>query len=119
MMKRHSFSAFFLIATFFVFAGLYSYPPDQKDLNRVNFERETTEKFGRGLTNAAWGWSEIMVTPVNMSQDIRRDPVTSLLLGLPYGIVRAVGRTLVGVYEIATFYAPQKPIFNPLEGDVE
>ena len=43
---------------------------------------------------------------------------SALFLGLPYGITRAVGRTLVGVYEVSTCYAPQKPIFDLIEGEV-
>ena len=108
----------FVTALFFAFAGVYQYPPDQKDINRGNFEGEMSAKFTRGVTNTFFGWTEVVATPVNMSQDIRRGPFSIFFLGLPYGIIRAVGRTVVGAYEVSTFYAPQKPIFNALEGEV-
>ena len=106
------------IGLFFVFTGAYHYPPGQKDINRGNFESEISGKLARGTTNLLWGWTEAVITPVNMGEDPHHGVVSTLFLGLPYGILRAVGRTLVGVYEVVTCYAPQKPIFSPIEGEV-
>ena len=102
----------------FVFAAAYRYPPGQKDSNRGIFEAEISGKLTRGITNAAWGWTELAITPVDMGEGPQHNILGALFLGIPYGAFRAVGRTLVGVYEISTCYAPQKPIFNPIEGEV-
>ena len=103
---------------FFLLTAAYHYPPGQKDINRGIFEAEISEKLTRGVTNIAWGWTEMAITPVDMGGDPHHGVLSALFLGLPYGITRAVGRTLVGVHEVSTCYAPQKPIFNPIEGEV-
>ena len=105
-------------AVLFLFVAAYRYPPGQRDLNRGVFESEISDKLTRGIANTAWGWTEMAITPVNMGEDARHGVLSAVFLGIPYGVVRAVGRTLVGVYEVSTCYAPQKPIFNPIEGDV-
>ena len=117
-MARNYFVVLVLMGLFFVLAGAYRYPPGQQDLKRGNFEAGISEKLTRGVTNILWGWTETAITPVNMGEEARHGVLSALLIGLPYGITRAVGRTLVGVYEVSTCYAPQKPIFNPIEGEV-
>ena len=98
--------------------GAYRYPPDMENINRGVFESEIGGKLSRGIANTAWGWTEMVITPVNMGGDPRHGIMSALVLGVPYGVFRAIGRTLVGVYEVSTCYAPQKPIFKPIEGEV-
>ena len=107
-----------ILGLFFILAGAYQYPSGQTDMDRGNFEAEISGKLTRGVTNLAWGWTEVAMTPVTMGEDARHGVLSALFLGLPYGVIRAVGRTLAGVYEVSTCYAPQKPIFNPIEGEV-
>lgn len=117
-MKR-TYTRLIIVATLWaVLTGAYRYPPGQKDINRGIFESEIAEKLTRGVTNTVWGWTEAVITPVDMAEDPHHNVVSAVFLGIHYGLVRAVGRTLVGVYEIATCYAPQKPIFKPIEGEV-
>lgn len=91
---------------------------DYEMTERGHFEAESAAKMTRGLTNVLFGWTEIVQTPVYWAQPIDRGPISAVFVGVPYGIVRALGRTVVGVYEVATFYAPQKPIFGEIQGDV-
>ena len=117
-MMKTSLTLFILTTLFLVFAAAYRYPSDQKDMDRGIFESEIGGKLTRGITNSVWGWTELAATPVNMGEGPRHHVLSALFLGLPYGVLRAVGRTLVGVYEVSTCYAPQEPIFNPIEGEV-
>lgn len=70
------------------------------------------DKFGRGVSNALFGWLEI---PATMSQRYEeRDTGGSLLAGAAYGVVRGVVRTSVGVYEAVTFLLPCPKDFAPI-----
>ena len=82
------------------------------------YESEISTKLTRGITNTLYGWTELFQTPIRMSEGPRNHIVTGVLLGVPYGIFRFVGRTVVGVYEIVTCFVPQKPIFGSIEGAV-
>jgi len=61
-------------------------------------------KFSRGLANIATGWGEI---PKNIANESRS---SNALVGLTWGTVKgaahAIGRTSVGVFDLATFFAP-------------
>lgn len=76
-------------------------------------------KLTRGATNTAFGWTEIMSTPAQMAAGIEHGALYSTVFGLPYGVFRFVRRTLVGVYEVGTFYAPQSPILPEIQGSIE
>ena len=91
---------------------------DSKEDLKGQYESTSSEKMTRGLTNVAFGWTEIGRTPAKMSAGIEHGALSSFLLGVPYGVLRAVGRTVVGGYEVATFFAPQSPIMKNLQGDV-
>ena len=96
----------------------YDYKFDSKPYPMGNFESEMSGKASRGLTNILFGWTEMFRTPVQLNHGIEHGLAYSLIVGIPYGILRAGARTVVGVYEILTFYAPQGPIMEPIEGDV-
>lgn len=74
-------------------------------------EYSTSQKLARGLTNIFFGWTEVMRTLIEWNKSPYHNIYSTLAVGFPYGIVRSVGRTLVGAYEVLTFYAPQEPIF--------
>jgi putative exosortase-associated protein (TIGR04073 family) len=98
--------------------GRYDYQWDQRMQTHGKYESEIAGKFSRGLTNTMFGWVELMRTPVRIGEDPQMGVFRAFFLGVPYGMLRAVGRTLVGTYEMVTSPAPQSPIFAPLEGEV-
>lgn len=98
--------------------AVYDYRYDSKEDLHHQYESSAGAKMTRGITNVLFGWTEIVRTPVEMSAGIQRGKFTAILLGVPYGILRFVGRTFVGIYEVATFYAPQGPIMPSIQGEV-
>lgn len=61
-------------------------------------------KLGRGLSNTAFGWFEI-VNEIGQQSD-NHGPWIGLPAGALGGTVFAVGRTLTGIFEILTFPWP-------------
>ena len=100
-----------------LFAG-YDYQFDTRMNQHGQFESEIGAKLSRGITNTVFGWTEIFSTPAEWAKPVNRGIVSAVVIGIPYGIVRFVGRTVVGVYEIVTFYAPQGPIMPEFGSDV-
>ena len=98
--------------------GGYDYKFDSRPVKTGQLESEISEKLSRGITNFIFGSTEAVRTPVEWGESIETGAFKTLTLGIPFGILRAGARTLVGLYEIVTCYAPQKPIMYPLEGDV-
>lgn len=98
--------------------GGYDYQFDTRMVKHGQFESEISAKLSRGITNVLLGWTELIKTPIETADPIDDGVIKAVFVGIPYGISRFVARTLVGVFEIATFYAPQKPIMRPIEGDV-
>ena len=83
------------------------------------WEAQMSAKITRGITNTLYGWTELVRTPVGISECApTMNAAKTLAIGIPYGIVRMVGRTVIGVYEVATFYAPQGPLLPSIQGDV-
>jgi len=69
------------------------------------------EKLGNGLANAVTGVGEIPKTITVIS---RRDGVVhGMTIGFLTGIVNAVGRSLSGAFDIATFFIPTTPFVKP------
>ena len=77
---------------------------------------DPARKLGRGLSNSIWGWFEV-VNEIGNEADRR-----GLWIGIPAGLVRGsffgIGRTLAGVFEVATFLLPNgekgyEPILLP------
>ena len=96
----------------------YDYKFESQEPKMGQFESEIGGKLQRGTTNLLYGWTELMRTPVQMSQGPEHRLATALVVGIPYGILRAVGRTGIGIYEMMTCFAPQPPIMAPIEGNV-
>jgi putative exosortase-associated protein (TIGR04073 family) len=110
--------AFFLVAVAFL-GTAYEYPEKRQSPQTGQFESEASAKLTRGFTNLLFGWTEIVRTPTRMSTEPNVSTLQVLGLGIPYGIARAVARTVIGVFEMATFYSPQVPIMEPIQGDLE
>jgi len=67
-------------------------------------------KFGTGVLNAATGWTEIPKTMYTTSQT--EGPV-GLPLGFFKGVFHTLGRTMIGVMDMTTFFIPTKPMMTP------
>lgn len=69
------------------------------------------EKLGMGIANVVTGFVEI---PKTMIVTGKREGATyGVTAGFFTGIVHAIGRTLSGAVDIATFYVPTTPIVRP------
>ena len=65
------------------------------------------EKLSRGLSNILGGWLEI---PWNIDQRYsEQNTAASIISGVIYGSLYAVGRTALGAYETVTFFLPIPP----------
>lgn len=68
------------------------------------------EKLGNGVANIVTGFVEIPKTMIVTSQN---DGVAyGMTNGFFIGIVHAVGRTLSGAFDVATFVVPTTPLVN-------
>ena len=78
---------------------------------------DASTKLGRGITNTAFGWFEVINEVGNESD--RQGPWIGFPSGLIRGAVYGMVRTVAGVYEIVTFPLPNgkkgyKPIVLPV-----
>ncbi len=72
---------------------------------------KVVEKLGNGLANAVTGVVEI---PKTITIIGRRDGVVhGMTVGFLTGIAIAVGRSLSGAFDIATFFIPTTPFVKP------
>lgn len=108
----------FLAAVPLPAAAGYDYKFDSREVTIGQFESEISSKLVRGVENTLYGWTEMFRIPAEWSGRIDRGTFQAVTLGIPYGMFRFVGRTIIGVYEITTCYAPQGPIMAPIQGDV-
>jgi putative exosortase-associated protein (TIGR04073 family) len=67
-------------------------------------------KFGSGVLNAATGWAEIPKTMYTTSQ---QEGAIGLPLGFFKGVFHTLGRTMIGVVDMTTFFIPTKPMVTP------
>ncbi len=76
-----------------------------------SYGTQVAQKFGRGLGNAATGWLEVPKNIVSESKN------TNVALGITWGLVKGVahtvGRTVVGVLDLAFFFVPTKEYVHP------
>lgn len=76
-----------------------------------NYFNRSGEKLARGVTNIVFSPMEIFKS---IEDDFLHDQIPRMITVAPFeGILRMFGRVLVGCYETATFYVPQKPILKP------
>lgn len=68
-------------------------------------------KFGRGTVNTSTGWLEVFKQPVLGAQE---RGVEGGVLGFFTGIGMTVARTVVGVYDTASFLVPVPEHFEPV-----
>ena len=70
------------------------------------------KKLGRGLANTATGWIEFFVTVQESCE--KHDYIGGLFYGIPTGIVKALIRTSIGLYETVTFAIPIPNDYEPI-----
>jgi putative exosortase-associated protein (TIGR04073 family) len=68
-------------------------------------------KFASGLANTATGWMELPKNIVNTSQ--KQNIGLGVTVGLVKGVAHTVGRTVVGAFELATFFIPTPEYIHP------
>lgn len=85
----------------------------------VSFADNAFTKAKRGFANTLTGWMEL---PYEVKEETEEENwLAGMTLGLCKGTVNAVGRTLAGVYELATFPLPStigepkdyQPVIDP------
>ncbi len=69
-------------------------------------------KLGRGAGNVLTGWLEVPLAV--QERYVRRDPVTTFVTGAAIGLAKGFTRTLVGTYEVVTFWLPYPDKFGPV-----
>ncbi len=72
---------------------------------------KVVEKLGNGLANAVTGVVEIPKTITIIGN--RDGVVHGMTVGFLTGIANAVGRSLSGAFDIATFFIPTTPFVKP------
>ncbi len=80
---------------------------------KVCFAEDAFDKLGRGVANVATGWMDVPKEMEKRSDD-DSNLFAALLVAPVKGLLKAVGRTVVGAYEIVTFPIPTyKPVIDP------
>ena len=88
------------------------------EISREDYGTGASRKLGRGLSNVAFGWMDLPKGIESVGEE--KNFLAAVTWGPILGVGQAVKRTLVGVYEVATFPAPSEPIVKPefvIEGD--
>ena len=68
-------------------------------------------KLARGVANVGLGWAEI---PNHAFREAARtSPITGAVVGAGKGLYKGLKRTLIGAWEIVTFYSPGVTNFEP------
>jgi len=69
-----------------------------------DYATDSGAKFSRGLANTVTGWGEIPKIIVNESRD--KNAFSGVAYGTAKGTVHTVGRTVVGAFDLVTFFVP-------------
>lgn len=102
---------FILVLFLIIFISSFSLIIDQK----FAYADNPVTKLGRGLTNLATGWLEI---PKEIAAQLHEKGEIPAFLSAPWlGLVKGLGRMLVGIYDAATCLIPfpkgYKPVIQP------
>jgi len=76
-----------------------------------SYGMKVTKKFDRGMANTLAGWIELPKNIFNTSN--QHNVVVGLTWGCLKGMFYTIGRTAVGVVELATFFIPNDEIVHP------
>lgn len=76
-----------------------------------NYISTSSKKLVTGIANTATGFMEL---PKNIILTTQRESIVhGLTFGLASGVMHAVGRTVIGVFDVATFWIPTPPSVQP------
>ena len=79
--------------------------------NAAQYPDKVVDKLGNGIANAVTGVVEI---PKTINIVTRRDGMLhGFTVGLFTGLANAIGRTLSGAFDMATFFVPTTPFVKP------
>jgi putative exosortase-associated protein (TIGR04073 family) len=92
-------------------ALLFSLPHAAMAESEPDYLDKIGGKLENGIANAVGGFVEIPKTVIIMSRN--NGPVYGMTVGLMAGIVHALGRTVYGAVDMATFMIPTKPLIDP------
>lgn len=77
-----------------------------------SFADDPIRKLSRGLANTASGWVEI---PAEVFREADKSADFLGFMIAPFkGLFKAIGRTVVGVYEVTTFIIPIPSHYRPI-----
>ena len=79
--------------------------------NDPDYLDKVVGKLENGIANAIGGFVEIPKTVIIVSRS--EGPVYGITVGLMVGILHALGRTVYGAVDMATFMIPTKPLVEP------
>lgn len=71
----------------------------------------SSEKLVTGIANAATGFIELPKNIILTTQN--ENIVHGMTIGLVSGVMHTVGRTVIGVFDVATFLIPTPPSIQP------
>lgn len=76
-----------------------------------NYVSASSQKLVTGIVNAATGLGEL---PKNIILTTQRDSIVhGMTVGLVTGVMHSVGRTVIGVFDVVTFWIPTPPSVQP------
>jgi len=76
-----------------------------------NYVSISGQKLVTGFVNAATGLGEL---PKNIILTTQRESIVhGITVGLVTGVMHSVGRTVIGVFDVATFWIPTSPSIQP------
>ena len=99
------------LRSFLLLVVLFFSSPYAAMAEDYNYIEKAGEKFGNGFANAGTGFLEIPKTILVLSQS--NGPVFGATIGLLTGVLHAIGRTLYGTIDMATFMIPTKALVDP------
>jgi len=76
-----------------------------------SYGKQAADKFTRGFANTVTGWVEIPKNMVNVSK--QQNVAVGLTWGLVKGCLETVGRTVVGAFDLVTFFVPTDEFVHP------
>ena len=81
-------------------------------VGQKSFAGDPIRKLSRGLVNTTFGWLEVFAEVFRESE--RSSEIGGWVVAPFKGIAKAIGRTVVGIYEVATFIIPLPSRYRPL-----
>jgi len=101
--------ATFLTLLLMTTAPAYAHNPCHPQ--QESYSGSVADKFSRGFANTTTGWLELPKEIINESRAHHLG--YGVTIGLFHGIINTIGRTLIGVVELGTFFVPNDAFIHP------